>query len=352
MRKLAGKIITITYILILSLFVSGSLFAQSDYDFPNGNYWSFDAGVGMSGVMVHGASIQLIADPKLWLSPWLMVGSRAGVNISTDQIVTFEGQVYLRWNFLHFGRPENRVNVFVQGGLGLLAAYRGWNNPFDDVHRTRGSIMFDAAAGVTIPLTQRWHIEASVRGGYPHIAGFSVTAGYKFPLPRTTYFTETVTIQEQVQVQTEIQTETEVDESVSIVPITEIARRMVIMGVEYVIFGPDSGSFNVGVDADARQLNTLVMDFTAQTLRDHPSYFVRLEGHANPFISDVADVDEMMALSSLRANAIADQLRARGVSEEQLVVVALGGTRAATSEWEARNRNRRVELIIMSIEDE
>jgi len=52
----------------------------------------------------------------------------------------------------------------------------------------------------------------------------------------------------------------------------------------------------------------------------------------------------------MRANVVAKQLKNRGVSEEQIVVISFGGTRAVTSEWDIRNRNRRVELIIIQVD--
>jgi len=117
-------------ILFLALLaLTCSLHALTTY--PAGNFWSLDAGIGMSNVLVDGHSYQIVIDPKLWLSPPLTVGSR----------------------------------------LGILAAYRGWENPFDDVTRTRGSILADAGLGITIPLSPRWHIEPMVRDGYPHMFG-------------------------------------------------------------------------------------------------------------------------------------------------------------------------------------
>jgi hypothetical protein len=168
-------------LLIFALFLLIISVTNAQNQFPAGNFWSLDGGIGASDILVEGAAFQLVIDPKLWLSPSLMVGNRIGINYSTDQILTFETQAYLRWNFLSLGNENNPVNVFAQLGIGLLATYRGWENPFDDVRRRRGSLLFDAAAGVTVPLSARWHIEPSIRGGYPHIWGITLTAGYKIP---------------------------------------------------------------------------------------------------------------------------------------------------------------------------
>ena len=385
---------SIFLILILLVLVSG-VFAQTKYDFPAGDFWSFDAGVGMGNFLVKGNPFQVVLDPKLWLSPAVYVGTRVGLNYSKEKdehdIFTIEGQVYLRWNFLHLGKDvQKTVDFFIQGGLGMIAAYRGWDTPFDEVTRTRGSVLADAAFGVTIPLTPRWHIEPSVRGGYPHIWGVSLTTGYKFPLPKVTYQMTPTRVElvggsrrpdsnisyigdlpkpgesvsqgkigtvgafetpppglEYVEVTGTQPPHIEYVEVIKILPPNEIIKRIIVPAIEFIIFGPDIGSFNVGIDRDAQQLNELVLNSIAKMLNDDRNLRVRIEGHANPFTISKSEQDELLALSSMRANVVANQLRAKGVSEEQLAIISLGGTRNATSDWDVRNRNRRVELMII-----
>ena len=139
-------------------------------------------------------------------------------------------------------------------------------------------------------------------------------------------------------------------EVIRVLPPNEIVKRTIIPAIEFIIFGPDIGSYNVGIDRDAQQLNEMVLDLVAQMLRDDSSLRVRIEGHANPYTINRSEHDELMTLSAIRANVVADQLRAKGVSEEQLAIIALGGTRNATSEWDIRNRNRRVELMIIQFD--
>jgi hypothetical protein len=293
----------------------------------------------MSDIQVEGQSFQVVIDPKLWLSPPLMVGSKIGINYSIDQILTFEGQVYLRWNFLRLGKNQDKkTNVFLQGGLGLISAYRGAvdnpGNPFSDVTRTRGSLLADAALGITIPLTNRLHLEPAIRGGYPHIWGASLTVGYKFPLPQKTVY----------------RTKSEYSDLLRGVPPNEIVKRIMISSVEYILFGPDIGRYNVGIDKDAQGLNELTLNYIAQSLKENPNYRVRIEGHANPVTPDPEEADELMALSTMRANNIAAQLRAKGVKDEQIVIIAFGGTRTVTSDHDIWNRNRRVELMVIQVD--
>jgi outer membrane protein OmpA-like peptidoglycan-associated protein len=257
-----------------------------------------------------------------------MIGTKAGVNYSTDEILTFEGQVYLRWNFLRLG-SKNTTNIFLQGGLGLLSAYRGIDNPFDDVTLTRGSLLADAALGLTIPLSSRWHIEPLIRGGYPHILGFSISVGYKFPMPYAK--------QKAVEV-------------VRNITAKEIIRIIEITAIEFILFGPDIGDYNAGIDRDAQQLNELVLDATAKMLKENSDYAVRIEGHANPLTVTQSRADSLMTLSNTRSNTVAQELRKRGVSNDQMFIAGYGGTRNATNEWDLRNRNRRVELIILRVD--
>jgi len=343
------RIKKLIFLLITLLFLTGTAFAQ--YDFPSGDFWTLDAGIGLSSILVRGSSFQGIIEPKLWLSPAFITGAKFGINYSSEQdkrdIFTIESQAFFRWNFFKLGSQLNPTNFFVQGGIGLLAAYRGWKSPFDDVRETRGSILLDAAAGVTIPLSQRWHIETAIRGGYPHIMGISITTGYKFPLPKKS-FTQFLYVP--VAADASGTGRIEFIEIIRTLPPNEIIQRMMISSVEFILFGPDIGRYNVGIDNDAQGLNELVIAYVARTINENPNLIVRIEGHANPVTTDPNEADELMVLSSLRANAVADQLRARGVSEDQMVIISFGGTRTVTSDHDIWNRNRRVELIIIEVD--
>ena len=322
----------------LALFctAAGALYAQTT--FPAGDFWSLDAGFGMSDILVKGLSYQGVLEPKLWLSPPLMVGGKIGVNYSTEtdsggsNILTFEGQVYLRWNFLRLGGSrDKKTNIFIQGGVGLISAYRGKEKPFDDVTMTRGSVLADAAVGITIPLSRRWHIEPSIRGGYPHIGGFSVTAGYKFPLPQKTKYHDSADYREIIRT----------------LPPVDIHNIMIVSLNEFILFGPDIGRYNIGIDHDAQGLNELVLNSAAQLLKENPGLMLRIQGNANPVTTNPGEADELMALGETRARAVADQLKARGINEDQMIIVSFGGTRTVTHDHSIWNRNRRVELMVI-----
>jgi hypothetical protein len=308
--------------------LANGLYAQTV--FPGSDYWSLDAGFGMTGIFIEGKSYQGIFDPKIWLSPPLMIGSRFGAGYSTDAILSFEGQVYLRWNFLRMGSPEKPVNIFIQGGIGMLAAYRGEDSLFSDANQNRGSVMADAALGITIPLGSRWHIEPTIRGGYPHIAGFGITTGLKIPLSH--------------------RAKTGSHPHLEKLSPNDIIKRIWVSSVEHIMFGPDMGQYNAGVDSDTQHRNELILNNLAETLIENPDLRLRIEGHANPVTYSPGEEARLLSLSRIRADTIAGLLEAKGVSENQLVVIARGGTRTVTSNYDIRNRNRRVELIVIQVE--
>ncbi|MDR2965014.1 MAG: OmpA family protein [Treponema sp.] len=319
-------------LLVLVVFnITGLLYTQTNLPNTETPYISLDGGVGSSDVLVDGMSFCILLNPKLSLTPGFMIGSKNILHISTDDIIALEAQVFFRWNFLRLGSSIT-TDIFVQGGVGFLGAFKG-----SDVRDSRASLLADFTAGVTIPLASGWYIEPSIRGGYPFIAGAAITAGYKFPLTKKVEFHGL-----------------EYSEVIKNLPPNEIIRRIVINQVEYIIFAPDSARFNIGVDRDAQALNELVILHVAQILRENPDFRVRLEGHANPVTHATGEMEELVALSTARANEVARQLRQKGVRESQIVVIGYGGARilADTTDHDHWNMNRRVELIVIQVDTE
>ena len=75
-----------------------------------------------------------------------------------------------------------------------------------------------------------------------------------------------------------------------------------ISSVEFILFGPDIGRYNIGIDRDALQLNELVLEYTVQTLKENQNYRVRIEGHANPYTINHSEIEDLQILSAMRAN--------------------------------------------------
>ena len=320
--------------LVLALMaLAGGLHAQEQ------RFWSLDFGLASNNILVDGVSFGFVLDPRIGLSPRFMLGNKNQINFSPEgdeiMIVSLETQAYLRWNFFRFG--DEKINtVFLQGGVGLMVAYRG-----DDVQMTRGSVLCDVTLGINIPISDRWHIEPSVRAGYPFIMGASITAGKRFPIRQ-----QAMTRAEYIGIIRELPPVEVIRE----LPPIEIIKRIIITQVEYVLFGPDIGVYNEGVDRDAMALNNLVIDAVANTLHENSSLVVRIEGHANPVTLEPGEIEELLELSEKRANEVARRLREKGVAEEQIVVAAFGGTRTLTGDHDHWNIKRRVELIVKQID--
>jgi len=328
-EKTCGLSFRKSFLVLFALLVfSGGIYAQeaSTGYVP---FWALDAGIMTNDALIEGISFGLVVDPRLSVSSRLMVGSKNVINLSTDNLLVLESQAYARWNFFRFG--SKRINnVFLQGGIGLLAAYRG-----SEATQTRGSVLADATLGINIPVSDRWHIEPSIRAGYPFIIGAGLTAGIRFPMRRQ---------------QTEIVRGMEPGRVIREIPPEEIIRRVIITQVEYILFGPEIATYNDGIDADGRALNGLVLDVVAKTLIENPDLIVRIEGHANPVTLASGEAEELMLLSEQRSNEVARLLRERGVADSQIMVIAHGGSMLLSVSHNQRNLNRRVELIIKHID--
>ena len=312
--------------LLLFLILINGVYAQTgpESPAPNGEvqYFSVNGGIGTSTLLVEGMSFNMMADAHFLFIPNVAAGIKAGANFSSDKINVLETEMYARWYFLHpvipldfFRKP---VGLFVQGGIGLLGAFKG-----SEVQDSRSSFLFGAAVGATIPLFSNWHVEPSFRVGYPFITGFNVTAGYKFPISHKTEYRE--------------------------IPPNEIIRKIIISQVEYIIFAANISKFNEGLDASTKSLNDLILNQIVKTLNEHPEFRIRIEGHANPVTTDPKEAEELYRLSSDRADEISRQLISRGINKEQIVLMAHGGTRAVASAREDWSRNRRVELMVIQV---
>ncbi|MDR0502856.1 MAG: OmpA family protein [Treponema sp.] len=358
-------------ILFILLALSAALCAQEKVKPKAANddnsLWSLDFGFGMSGFLVDGTSYAAVFDPKFYLSPSILIGSKNAVNFSTDKIISLETQAYFRWNILRFPYGEKRAarknttDVFIQGGAGFMGALNGPDNDFDfDEVDSRSSLLADGTIGITIPLAGRWHIEPSARGGYPFGFAFSITTGYKFPTPVKTETiirqlppkTEYIELPGRVQyVQLpgviEYVEQPPVIEYVEAPPREiEIIKNILIAQVEYILFAGDISKYNTGIDADARALNDLVINHLSKFLIDNPDCRIRIEGHANPVTHAPSEVQTLAALSANRANEVARLFREKGVPDDRIAVMSFGASRVLASDRTHWNMNRRVELIV------
>lgn len=108
-------------------------------------------------------------------------------------------------------------------------------------------------------------------------------------------------------------------------------KKLVLRGVQ---FDFDSAK----IRDDARP----ILDEAVETLKEHPSVRVSVEGHTDAIGSEAYN----QRLSERRAQAVADYLVARGIEQTRLSVKGFGETQpvASNETAEGRAQNRRVEL--------
>ena len=106
---------------------------------------------------------------------------------------------------------------------------------------------------------------------------------------------------------------------------------------------PEAGTFGIGRDELSDTAQGLVSR-VANTLGGFANS-VRVEGHTD----DVGSAKKNLELSQARAEAVREQLIAKGIEPDQLQAIGYGNSRPLDKRRtaEARARNRRVEFIIV-----
>lgn len=130
----------------------------------------------------------------------------------------------------------------------------------------------------------------------------------------------------------------------------ELRRKLAGTGVEVsrqgdniVLNMPSDISFGVDRDSVESRFYPVLSD-VARTLRDYPSTYIDVVGHADSSGQDGYN----QALSERRAASVADYLVSQGIQRERLAVSGRGETQpiADNGTPEGRSRNRRVEVIL------
>ncbi|WKL58138.1 OmpA family protein [Asticcacaulis sp. ZE23SCel15] len=91
-----------------------------------------------------------------------------------------------------------------------------------------------------------------------------------------------------------------------------------------------------------------VLDDVSGVLKDYPSTYIDVIGHANSTGAD----DYNQALSERRANSVANYMSSRGVAYQRIYVAGAGETRpiASNDTKSGRAQNRRVEVTLRPVE--
>ena len=119
-------------------------------------------------------------------------------------------------------------------------------------------------------------------------------------------------------------------------------------------FAPYTADF-ISFDSEKAQKNLRTIDRLAEILQKFSEYGIRIEGHAveeyweNPMRAKQEEEEELIPLSSNRAEAVKQALFERGIDENRMTTAGLGGYYPIVphSDLENRWKNRRVEFILI-----
>ena len=146
-----------------------------------------------------------------------------------------------------------------------------------------------------------------------------------------------------------------------------ILQSISIIGIEYIIFSGNSTEYNgkspilggTDLTAEETRTNDLNVNVMVSNLTRHSNYVLILHGHANPTVdpSDPnwqTEVDELNAISLARANAVADemlpQLPPGFDKKKRMNITGYGGEKNISGSTTYAGLNRRVELILISMD--
>jgi len=121
------------------------------------------------------------------------------------------------------------------------------------------------------------------------------------------------------------------------------------IAVPSIIFRPNANDFK-GLSESVVGKNIYVLKRVAQILNKFTDYSVQVEGHANSTTgTEEEEKEDLVPLSTLRAEAVMNILIKNGVRASRLSAVGMGGSRPVASLDDRDNwwKNRRVEFILI-----
>lgn len=122
--------------------------------------------------------------------------------------------------------------------------------------------------------------------------------------------------------------------------------------VNTIHFDPDKATFNK-ISESQRMENQQTLDSLVEQIQAHPDCLITIEGYANNVSNtERENIEELLPLSKLRAEAILQMLCDRGISADILSAEGKGGANplAAWEDTASWWKNRRVEFIVQKKE--
>jgi len=359
---------------------------------PNGGF----AGIGpeINGYARSGFSFGGALVIGIDLNDQFSTGLKTAFFNNFDTISAFETALFFRYYLPWLHLPKSTDGPFAQLEAGSVIFFEsGYNENLEAFPAFSGGL----AAGWRFNLAENWYVEPAARIGYPHVWGFSVTAGIRFKNQKTTIKeqeketerqeirqiedkaedkTEEETeeiinqtfnqeeneepINEKTEEETtkevteEITEETEeiiekIDDSIKIVQDNDGNYRLQVFSI---IFRADRADFT-GLDDETTENNYTTIRRVAELLNKYRNYRIIIEGYANPTTPEGPAREQerysLIHLSELRALKVLEELGKLGVSYSRMTVSGAGFSQTIVpyNDYENNWKNRRVEFILL-----
>ena len=118
--------------------------------------------------------------------------------------------------------------------------------------------------------------------------------------------------------------------------------------VNTIHFDPDKATFNQ-ISKEQQEENQMTLDSLVQQIKSHPETLITIEGYANNVSNtERENLEELVPLSKLRAEAILQILSDKGIEKDLLSARGMGGANPLAA-WEDKDswwKNRRVEFLV------
>jgi outer membrane protein OmpA-like peptidoglycan-associated protein len=308
------------------------------------------------------------------LNDSLSAGLKAGFFDNFDTVSALETALFFRYYLPYLHAPKDIDGPFAQLEAGSFVFFERGSDKNTEISP---SFIGGLSAGWRINLGERWYVEPAARVGYPHVWGFSVTAGIRFKKEnQNTIVYEQIketgkrnsvqldevredTIEEPLGEEPEEETIIIIAEEIPEEIKEEAADDIKIIQVdnlrlpEYVVFRANYADFT-GLSDEIVQNNYEIIRRVAETLNEHKDYMIVIEGHANPTTPEGRAREreryKLIRLSQQRALKVMEELGKLGVSYRRMTISGEGSAKTVapyndkTDNW----KNRRVEFILIT----
>ena len=323
--------------LLVLLFVTVSPLFALDF-LPEGGFMSI--GPEISGhsrkSFSFGGDLMLGVD----LNKYLTAGFKAAFFDDFDSLSALETLLFYRYYLLWKHLPKSTDGLFVQLEAGSVVYFeRGYNENVEIFPSFIGGL----SAGWRFNPGERWYVESAVRGGYPHIWGFSVTAGIRFKGTRGGN-QNTVVIEQEKEIK-----EGDVIDDMKITRDDEGNFRLQVFSI---MFRNNQADFT-GLSEETVRRNHETLRHVAEFLNNYKEYKIIIEGHANPTTAEgrarEQEKNTLIRLSEHRAHKVMEILKEYGVSTDRMSVSGAGFSKMLAPYNDSENnwKNRRVEIILI-----